>query len=175
MNKKYNGCSVDNCPNKHLSKSFCRKHYEQIRAWGHIVSDEERSARYKARPRGALAHSAFKKGHISLRKGVKTGKPAWNRIGEGVTSESRLERLRFKKQIQPLVFACDNYTCQFCDQYGGKLQVDHIKGWADYPELRFEMDNCRTLCMACHYYVTFKRKLPQGVIWGHNLSRRIVS
>jgi len=29
--------------------------------------------------------------------------------------------------------------------------------------------------MACHYYVTFKRKMPEGIIWGHNFSRRIAS
>ena len=62
-----------------------------------------------------------------------------------------------------------------CDQVGGSLSVDHIKSWANYPELRFREDNCRTLCMACHYYITFKRKLPQGVVWGHGLNKRITS
>lgn len=174
MNKKYNGCSVANCPNEHLSKSFCRKHYEQIRAHGRVQTEEEVAARYAKRP--TSRYWLGKKMCASTVEAIKkanTGRKAWNKIGEGVTAESRLERVKFRKTIQPLVLARDNFTCQFCDQYGGYLQVDHIKGWADYPELRFEMNNCRTLCMACHYYITFKRKLPQGVIWGHNLSRRI--
>lgn len=66
------------------------------------------------------------------------------------------------------VFARDNYTCQVCDTIGGYLQADHIKRYADYPELRYEISNGRTLCVACHYYVTFKRKMPQGIVWGSN-------
>jgi len=65
----------------------------------------------------------------------------------------------------------DNYTCQICDQYGGDMHVDHIKPWAEYPELRFEVLNGRTLCRPCHYYVTFKKKLPANSRWG--LPRRL--
>lgn len=93
----------------------------------------------------------------------------------GKTAEENLERTRFRMNVQKRVFRRDNYTCQVCDQHGGYLQVDHMKSWAKFPELRFEESNCRTLCMACHYYVTFKRKLPKGIIWGHNFSRRIAS
>lgn len=91
--------------------------------------------------------------------------------GEYKRSRNYNERRRFQKEIQKRVFERDDYTCQICGQKGGNLQVDHIKSWADYPELRFDMDNCRTLCMACHYYVTFKRKIPKNVIWGNNFSK----
>lgn len=93
----------------------------------------------------------------------------------GISAENKMQRSRFLQVFQPQVFDRDNYTCQVCLQYGGSLQADHIKSWADYPELRFDIENCRTLCMACHYYVTFKRKLPAGVVWGHNLSKRVTS
>ncbi len=92
----------------------------------------------------------------------------------GISSPDKLERAKFRQQLQSKILQRDNYTCQICDEYGGKLQIDHIESWADNPELRFEKTNCRTLCMACHYYITFKRKLPRGVIWGHNLSRRTI-
>jgi hypothetical protein len=88
----------------------------------------------------------------------------------GLTSASRMERVKFRKTMQKQVFARDNYICQFCEA-GGNLQVDHIKKWSDYPELRFDIDNCRTLCMACHYYITFKRVIPKGQVWGHNLNK----
>lgn len=93
----------------------------------------------------------------------------------GSTSENRLQRVKFRKIVQPQVFLRDDYTCQLCNKRGGYLQVDHIKSWRDYPELRFDINNCRTLCMACHYSITFNKELPQGMVWGHNLKQRIAS
>lgn len=48
------------------------------------------------------------------------------------------------------VFARDNYTCVACDIKGGKIHADHIKSFAYFPELRFELSNGRTLCIPCH-------------------------
>jgi 5-methylcytosine-specific restriction endonuclease McrA len=53
----------------------------------------------------------------------------------------------------------DNYTCISCRIKGGwnkelkkdiKLEVDHIKSFSEYPELRFDTNNGRTLCRDCH-------------------------
>lgn len=43
----------------------------------------------------------------------------------------------------------DKFTCIWC---GGKerLQADHIKPFSLFPELRFAIDNGRTLCFSCH-------------------------
>lgn len=101
-----------------------------------------------------------------------TGEKHFNWKG-GRTGEDREARNKFKDLMQQNILARDNYTCQICQQIGGYLQVDHIKGWADYPELRFDENNCRTLCMACHYYVTYKKKMPKGIVWGHKPDRRV--
>src|SRR3990167_8684542 len=48
------------------------------------------------------------------------------------------------------VFKRDNYICVWCDQRGKKLNADHIKPFCLFPELRFVVDNGRTLCIDCH-------------------------
>ncbi|UKS25043.1 phage replisome organizer N-terminal domain-containing protein [Paenibacillus sp. HWE-109] len=49
-----------------------------------------------------------------------------------------------------LVFERDDYTCQHCRTKGNKLNAHHIKSFADYKELRFEVSNGLTLCEECH-------------------------
>jgi len=49
------------------------------------------------------------------------------------------------------VFARDSFTCQKCrDNKGGNLNAHHIQNFADYPELRFAIDNGITFCKRCH-------------------------
>lgn len=69
----------------------------------------------------------------------------------GKTSERiRLMSSDEYKQLKKQVLKRDKYTCQICSQYGGKLEMDHIKEWCNYLELRFEITNCRILCKNCH-------------------------
>lgn len=111
------------------------------------------------------------------RKGY-SGDKVWNWKG-GVTPEDKRERLRFRREVQKKVFERDDYTCNECGERGSSIQVHHIKAWSDFPELRFEPDNCQTLCMACHYKITFSAELPKDRVWGHNLNKlgesRIIS
>lgn len=49
------------------------------------------------------------------------------------------------------VFKRDKFTCIWCgDNKSGNLEADHIMAFSMYPELRFAIDNGRTLCKECH-------------------------
>jgi len=92
----------------------------------------------------------------------------------GITSYNKIERGRFRREIQKKVYERDNYTCQICGIKSKDMQVDHIKSWKNYPELRFDLNNCRTLCSKCHYKITFGREIPNEIKrWGHNLTCKI--
>lgn len=48
------------------------------------------------------------------------------------------------------VYARDSFICQHCNKVGGTLNAHHVKPWAKFPALRFEIDNGITLCVPCH-------------------------
>lgn len=129
----------------------------------------------------------FKKGNIPWHKGtigIKLGKPHTKETKEkirlanlgakshfwkgGVSKDNyRLRRTVKYREFRNSVYKRDNYTCQKCNQRGGRLQVHHIKSWANYPELRFSIDNGQTLCISCHIQtdsyaksLKFQRLLP---------------
>lgn len=71
---------------------------------------------------------------------------------DGKLAERRGERFSARyKQWRYDVFVRDKFTCQKCgDNRGGNLCAHHIKPFADFPELRFELNNGLTLCTSCH-------------------------
>lgn len=54
------------------------------------------------------------------------------------------------KRWREAVFERDDYTCVRCGERGGTLNGDHIKSFSMFPELRFDLNNGRTLCVPCH-------------------------
>lgn len=91
----------------------------------------------------------------SMQSKRRTGKrvgadhPNWK---GGITPENvKLRNSNEYKDWRLAVFARDGYACVSCgDSRGGNLQADHIKPFAYFPALRFDINNGRTLCKDCH-------------------------
>jgi len=86
-----------------------------------------------------------------MRKGEKSGN--WK---GGITPENKRIRTGIEFRLwREAVFARDNWTCQKCGVKSGNgeavyLHSHHILNFADYPEVRFAIDNGITLCENCH-------------------------
>lgn len=51
------------------------------------------------------------------------------------------------------VISRDLATCQHCGVKDVELHAHHIKGYKEFPELRWELSNGITLCYSCHWLV----------------------
>lgn len=110
----------------------------------------------------------FKKGQTAWNKGISNywakGEKNINWLG-GITPVKRALRacLKYKNWVRG-VFERDGYTCQECQQIGGKLNADHIIPFAVLIhknniktfnqgvvcEELWSLKNGRTLCLDCH-------------------------
>lgn len=69
----------------------------------------------------------------------------------GITNGNDKIRQSFEyRKWRIAVYQRDYYTCQGCEKVGGKLNAHHIKSFAHYQELRFDINNGVTLCEDCH-------------------------
>ena len=102
------------------------------------------------KPSGGHTKEARKKAGLKIRG---ENHPRW------IKDRSKIKRSRFNNSFRnegPIaswrktIFERDDYTCQKCYQKGNKLNAHHIKSWALFPELRFEISNGLTLCVTCH-------------------------
>lgn len=126
-----------------IGKEITEKHRENLRL-GAIRSGAGKSNK----GRKASLETRYK-----MVKSAKRGKNHWNWNG-GLTK--RYEKIRKSleyKLWREAVFKRDNYTCVLCNrkkEVSGKLNADHIKPFAYFKKLRFDINNGRTLCEECH-------------------------
>ena len=128
---------------KNISKA---KMGEKNPAYGVTPSEETLAKRSKSL-KGIPRTQEWRR---NLSKNVKRGEECRFWRG-GVATQNNMVRHSLEYKFwRESVFSRDNYTCQDCDVRGGELNADHIKPFALYPKLRFELSNGRTLCVSCH-------------------------
>lgn len=128
-------------------KTISDKIWEDIKSKvdaGWRLVDIERE--YKGRVRAAQISAQKKRWEI---EGYVSGQSKWAKYQ---TPEYKCWRVAVLKR--------DGYKCVVCLR--GKpevkvLQADHIKSWSKHPELRYDIENGRTLCVYHH-----KRTLNYG-------------
>ena len=96
----------------------------------------------------------FNKGHKPWNKGKHNSKISkenhYNWQG-GLTPINKKIRNSIEYKLwQKACLLRDDFTCQKTGQRGGRLVVHHINNFADFPELRFAIDNGITLAKESH-------------------------
>lgn len=143
---------------------------------GYVISPETRKKMVESRIKNGYGHSVETRRKMSLAKKGKPKKPfteehkkniSKGKMGKsnfkikgdkcwlwkgGISPENRKIRNSLEMKIwRRAVFERDNFMCIWGGkEHGNELQADHIKPFYLYPELRFAIDNGRTLCKKCH-------------------------
>lgn len=87
---------------------------------------------------------------IETRKKFGSRKEKHHNWKGGVSTVNEQIRSSFEYRIwREAVFKRDDWKCIWCGMKGN-VHADHIKPFCNYPELRFAIDNGRTLCESCH-------------------------
>lgn len=144
-----------------ISKSRIGKHYPELSKslTGRKLSEEHRKKVTKNliynNWLGKKHTKEYKKMMSDACKGINSGEKSYLWKG-GITPINQAIRNSLEYRLwRTAVFERDNYTCIWCGVRSGNgktiyLEADHIKSFSEYPELRFAIDNGRTLCKECH-------------------------
>lgn len=138
---------------KRQSKEHIEKRVKKI--IGHSMSKEGREKLRQANLGKKLSEETKRKVSMSL-----TGDKIFN--GFRTSINFRIRTSDKYKEWRLMVFGRDDYTCQKCKKRGVYLHAHHIKSFADYPELRFELSNGKTLCKDCHLKSDLHKNIKKG-------------
>lgn len=157
--------------NTHIQTNTGRTHIKK----GAKLSDEtcKRMSLAKTGVKFSQERVDRMKGRTSPMKGKKHTEEAKRKISEshkgdkayqwkgGITPKIKAIRNSPEmKQWRKAIFKRDGYKCQMprCGKKERYLNAHHIKRFADYPELRFDINNGITLCKKCHNKLKGKEK-----------------
>ncbi len=138
-----------------------RKHTE---AYKKLSSDKRKGKPSKMKGKKHTIEARLNMSKAARARGIK-GKDC-HLYKDGKVLERRGIRFSLEyKRWRFDVFARDRFTCQDCgDNKGGNLNAHHKKSFADFPELRFSLDNGISLCETCHEKIHFNPNSTRNTI-----------
>lgn len=77
------------------------------------------------------------------------GEHSSNWKGGKSLADERARLMPQRRRWSLSVMIRDKFKCARCGK-GGRLHAHHIKPWASFPDLRFDVSNGETLCVKCH-------------------------
>jgi len=147
-----------NIGNKYnLGKKRTKEQVEYItsKLRGRVFSEQGKKnmglAKKGVYPKSFIGLPAWNKGLRGHNSGEKHHNWKGGKTALGAKIRTSADYLKWRKEV----FERDSYTCKECGIKNGhgktiKLNADHIKPFAFFPELRLSLDNGRTLCHECH-------------------------
>ena len=145
--KKLSDGHIKNLSKSHLGQKAWNKGIPMAKAQKEKLS--KRNILLNIKPPSRLGIKLTPKQRLKKAKTHKKGELHWNWKG-GINSINDTIRKSIEYRLwRESVFERDNWTCIWCGEKG-YVEADHIKPFALFPELRFAIDNGRTLCIDCH-------------------------
>lgn len=127
-------------------KKACLQCKEQFSTWPSRITSKNYCSK-KCHSASMIGNIPWNKGRESILKGDKH----YNWQGGKTAKQLQIIHSFEYRQLRLKIFKRDNYTCVIChDKRGGSLEMDHILPQSLFPELRYDLNNCRTLCHDCH-------------------------
>lgn len=112
------------------------------------------------------------------KKGIKPPRPPREKLcrGEnhrwwkgGITPINETVRKSLEYKLwRKAVFERDNFTCVWCGKKDKTIQADHIQEFSKRPDLRFAIDNGRTLCKECHFKRHWGNEVESDITLSNN-------
>jgi hypothetical protein len=147
--------------------NYCKKEFngrKENKYCSRICRNKGRTVTEETRNKFSVFHSTRRRNPRSVETKQKISM-AFTKDKEFIGfRKNELERLRRSEEYEKWrvsVYERDSYSCVLCHKIGGYLEAHHIKSFAKFPEVRFDINNGITVCKYCHSKIDKHRRIGE--------------